>query len=371
MGNSGVATSVELKSAICGSNLGNRNLRRDLVLGTLMKALLIMFVSTLGVLAQTFVPPENVRLPSENIFIKYAKASEIAEVLNLIGEPHLNASAVGRNQFQSQFMDKAGIANEPTLLGEVKITVDERMNSLLVLASSENMRRIKDIVSRLDVVLPQALIEAVIFEAPLKGLRKFGINQNKNRSQDPPECSFGLSTSNSDRLMSVSNLVSHAMTDATQPGRLRFLGKLNGDLDRVVTELASDSRVRILQRPRIQTSSGEAASIFVGAAWPSQPSFYAGGFGYGGPLQQLNRTDPNVTLEVTPVFGSSGYVLVGLQQAIETVAGTVKIENVGDVPITSKRQSQAMVYLADGDIIALACPADTIEHLTPPTLRSK
>ena len=54
-------------------------------------------------------------------------------------------------------------------------------------------------------------------------------------------------------------------TGSSLPGGLSFLGTFGQDLDVTVTAVASDSHAKILQRPRIQTSHNEPASLFVGS----------------------------------------------------------------------------------------------------------
>jgi hypothetical protein len=70
---------------------------------------------------------------------------------------------------------RASVSGEIVVLGETKIIADERTNSLLIFASREDMKMIKDIVSKLDVVLAQVLIEAVIIEVTLKNNRELGV----------------------------------------------------------------------------------------------------------------------------------------------------------------------------------------------------
>ena len=62
------------------------------------------------------------------------------------------------------------------MLGQTKIISDERTNSLLIYASKEDMKTIKDIVAKLDVVLAQVLIEAVIMEVTLTDSRDLGFS---------------------------------------------------------------------------------------------------------------------------------------------------------------------------------------------------
>src|SRR5207248_6065684 len=63
------------------------------------------------------------------------------------------------------------------VIGETKIIADERTNSLLIFASKSDMAIIKKIISQLDVVLAQVLIETVIIEVTLgPDSRNFGFS---------------------------------------------------------------------------------------------------------------------------------------------------------------------------------------------------
>ncbi len=62
------------------------------------------------------------------------------------------------------------------MLGQTKIISDERTNSLLIYASKEDMKTIKEIVAKLDVVLAQVLIEAAIIEVTLTDSRDLGFS---------------------------------------------------------------------------------------------------------------------------------------------------------------------------------------------------
>ena len=124
------------------------------------------------------------------------------------------------------------------------------------------------------------------------------------------------------------------------------------DLDVTLTAVAADSRARILQRPRIQTSHNEPAHLFVGESRPYPTSSYYGGGAYGGysSIQQLNI---GVTLDVTPLINPDGLVVMDIQQQIDSFEGNVTIANVGDVPVTATKQASAKVSVRDHDTIIL------------------
>jgi general secretion pathway protein D len=60
-----------------------------------------------------------------------------------------------------------------------------------------------------------------------------------------------------------------------------------------------------------------------------------------------------VTLEVTPLINPDGLVVMDIHQTIESANGSVNIVNVGDVPITSRKEAAAKVSVRDRDTIIL------------------
>src|ERR1017187_6557901 len=73
-------------------------------------------------------------------------------------------------------INRASASGEIQVLGQTKILSDERTNSLLIYAGKEDMKTIKEIVSKLDVVLAQVLIEAAIISVTLTDSRDLGVS---------------------------------------------------------------------------------------------------------------------------------------------------------------------------------------------------
>jgi general secretion pathway protein D len=73
-------------------------------------------------------------------------------------------------------VNRAATSGEIVVLNQTKMIADERTNSLLIYASREDMKTIKDIITKLDVVLAQVLIEAVIIEVTLNDTRDLGVS---------------------------------------------------------------------------------------------------------------------------------------------------------------------------------------------------
>jgi general secretion pathway protein D len=340
------------------------------------------------------VPSEFV---SEVIPIKYAKAGDISGALNSLssggggtsmgggtttgtrtssrtsgmgrtgtmggmqgqqGYPGMNPTMSGQaanpaqqgssfSQRLQNIISRASASGEIQVLGQTKIISDERTNSLLVYATKEDMKQIKEIVAKLDTVLPQVLIEAAFISVTLNGSHDLGVSylqhpQNAgswtgvggvNNNNFIPPGTFGSGTN-------------------SFPSGFTYLMSFGQDLDVTLTAAAASSRAKILQTPRIQTSHNEPATLFVGQSRPYPVSSYYGGGAYGGSAQ-IQQLQIGVTLEVTPLINPDGLVVMDIHTKIDAFEGNVTIQNVGDVPITSEKEAASKISVRDHDTIIL------------------
>jgi general secretion pathway protein D len=251
---------------------------------------------------------------------------------------------------------------EIQVLGQTKILSDERTNSLLIYASKDDMKTIKEIVAKLDIVLAQVLIEAAVISVTLNNSRDLGISylQHPQKSGNWT----GVGAVNNNNMLQVNNFSGiNGVTNASGPipQGFSYLMSFGQDLDVTLTAVASDSRARVLQRPRIQTSHNEPASIFVGQSRPYPTSSYYGGGAYGG-YSSIQQLQIGVTLEVTPLINPDGLVVMDIHTKIDSFDGNVTIQNVGDVPVTSDKEAQAKVSVRDHDTIILGGLIETDQN---------
>ena len=335
-----------------------------------MKTLLLTLCVTISALTMQSLALEtsSAALVSEIIPIKYALASEIALVINSLKTNSASApsaaSGPGAISSFSQRLQRA-ISQEAASGGalelkEAKIIADERTNSLLISATPEGMQKLKAVISKLDVVLPQILIEAAVIEVSwTNSIHSRRTNLNEG-TEGTPDFSRVAGVSNIS-LLCVTNFVPPLATNAAgrQPTEFGYAAMLDNTLDALLTTFASDSRARILQRPRIQTSDGVTATLFVGESRPSD-GYYSGGAtcGYAS-IQQISL---GVTLDVTPYIKPDGFLLLDIHQTVEKAAGSVNIENVGDVPITSRKESQIKLPVRDRGTILIGGLNKTIKN---------
>ena len=235
-----------------------------------------------------------------------------------------------------------------------QIIADERTNSLLIFASRTDMETIKKIISQLDVVLAQVLIETVIIEYTLgPDTRNVGFSY----VQSPRNLAGNIAGEGAGGAGQFLNRGFTAISGGTNSsggltGGFNYLLSFGQDLDVTVSAIEASSKGKVLQRPRIQTSHAVPAQIFVGESRPYPQGSYYGGGSFGG-YSTIQQLQIGVTLEVTPLINPDGLVVMDIHQTIENYAGFTDITGVGQVPITTRKEASAKVAVRDRDTIML------------------
>jgi general secretion pathway protein D len=335
---------------------------------------------------------------SEVIPIKFAKAEDIATALNSLssgggggttvgqssagarttgartttgaarpGQPGYNPSqtgglmqqgATGTPSAGGTFSDRlqqiirraSSSSGNLEIIGETKIIADARSNSLLIFATRQDMKMVKDIVEKLDVVLAQVLIETIIMDISLGNSLDFGISglQAKREFSGSFTGAGGMNTT---KLFDFDGASStNGLTGLLGSG-LRYFGKIDDDIYISLEAMAQDGRANVIQKPRIQTSHATPASIFIGETVPYISGTY---FGYGGssPSSSYQQLRVGIGLNVTPFINQDGLVVMQIDQQIEELGDSVNIDG-NEVPKTTSRTLQAEVAVRDNETILL------------------
>ncbi len=333
---------------------------------------------------------------SEVIPIKYAKAEEIASALssvgggtggtvgsrptstgtgaagggaNRFGQPGYNQNQQGNlggiggnnpvpssgatfNDRLQNIIRKASSSGDIQLLGSTKIIADIRSNSLLVFATRQDMATIRDIIEKLDVVLAQVLIETLIMDVTVGDDWNFGVSA----AQAPKEFNKNFGGAGGMNANQFFNFAGSSDTNALGQlvgSGIKYFGKVNEDIYISVAAAASKGRVKVIQRPRIQTSHATPAQLFIGSTVPYiTSSYYGGGFG-GGPSSSYQQLKVGIGLNVTPFINKEGLVVMKIDETIDELDGSTQITGVGAVPNTKSSTLSAEIAVRDGESVIL------------------
>jgi general secretion pathway protein D len=273
--------------------------------------------------------------------------------------PGGGAGSSFQQRLQSIISKAAGAQQDQIqIFGQTKIIADERSNSLLIFATRADMDTITNIISKLDVLLSQVLIESVIMEVSLDKTLNTGVSavQNPSAINSANFKGAGASYNGPSFFSFLTNgtggisKLSDAGTNLA--GGLSYFGEIgNSDYEIAVQAAASDNSINIIQKPRIQTFQAQKASFFVGQTVPYVTgSTYGSAYGNSSSYSQLSV---GVELDVTPFINPDGLVVMQIDEEIDDISGSTFIEGVGDVPNTDKRTLNSEVAVKDRDTIIL------------------
>ena len=250
-----------------------------------------------------------------------------------------------------QIVNKAAGASELQLLADARIVPDERSNSLIVYASKQDMQMLTNIVSKVDVLLAQVLIEGVVLSVSLNDENNLGISWlQKPVSFGNNTVGTGVINNGPGFLTNIANIASIA--SSLSPG-FSYFGSLGKNFDVSLNALATSGRVRILQRPRIQTSHATLAAFFTGSTVPFVTGVNNYGYiGTGIQSSTIEQVQVGVTLSVTPFITPDGLVVMDIDQDISSIDKTVTIDG-NPVPQTATRHATATLSVRDNETIML------------------
>ncbi len=260
--------------------------------------------------------------------------------------------------FQGRYNNsaKGGAQIEP-LVTDAQITPDVRGNALIVYASKKDMATIKRVLEKVDTLLPQVMIEGIIMSVTLGDDWSAGVSYGQHPQNYSGNGNFrgGGAVNNPGDSAAAAPLgglgfLTNAATAFPATSGFAYFAKLGKNWEAMVDATASDSRIDVIQRPRIITSHAVPANFFVGKSVPFKQGEYS--YGGGGQSSTYSQLQVGVTLSVEPYITPDGLVVMQVQQEIEDIDG--KIDPTGSVPPqTSRRSTDSQVSVNSGDTVLL------------------
>jgi len=222
------------------------------------------------------------------------------------------------------------------------IEPDERSNAIIAYGTPSDIRYISSLIDRIDILLAQVKIDVVIVEVNVgdsnkRGIDHFGINLDSAK-----EITVGLNQ--------LVGLDGEFSTPADLP--IRVGATLESfTLNTVFQTAQSNSDVSILSSPTLVTTHNRKATIKAGE---KRPLISASSTDMTGSSirSTLDYKDIGIELTVTPLIGSNGIVQMEIEQSVDSVIATTKIDG-NDQPIIGSRSATSFVSVQDGQVIVL------------------
>lgn len=260
--------------------------------------------------------------------------------------------------FQGRYNNSAkGAAQIEPLVTDAQITPDVRGNALIVYASKKDMATIKRVLEKVDTLLPQVMIEGIIMSVTLGDDWTVGVSYGQHPQNYSGNGNYrgggavnNPADSGGNTPLGGLGFLTNAATAFPATSGFAYFAKLGKNWEAMVDATASDSRIDVIQRPRIITSHAVPANFFVGKSVPFKQGEYS--YGGGGQSSTYSQLQVGVTLAVEPYITPDGLVVMQVQQEIEDIDG--KIDPTGSVPPqTSRRSTDSQVSVNSGDTVLL------------------
>ncbi len=231
----------------------------------------------------------------------------------------------------------------------VTVLPDVRSNSIIVSGTKDDLRLLRDLIEKVDGLLPQVRVEVVIAEVTLTDSDTSGIS------------SLNMTVTNGKLTSIGGTFLSAAGANGSSLGGLaggqatiNSSGNLTGIIGLATTPAKNDAR--ILSCPAITTTHNKEATIFVGESLPvitgvTSTANTSSSTGLT-TSSTVSMRDIGIQLKVLPLIGKDGAVQLQVSQSVEDIIDHVMVDN-NSQPIIGRRTTDSFVSAMSGEIIVL------------------
>ena len=233
--------------------------------------------------------------------------------------------------------DMAG-SNEFSTL--VTVTYDERSNAVIVSGTGDDIRLIKELVAKIDIVLAQVSIKVYITEVTLTDTDKSGLSK----------LNLTIGTNATTGVRSITNFATDVAGWSISKGVVNPLA-----FEAALADAGSRGIVNILSTPTIVTTHNKEAQVIVGQSQPlitgstSVPNTGSSGLTTS---STVTYKDIAIDLKVTPLIGEDGSIQLKIDQKVDDILDSVTIDG-NQQPVIGRRQATSFVNVYDGQMIVL------------------
>lgn len=317
------------------------------------------------------------------VYLEHAKAEDIAQVLSNLSNGGNNSSSKNNrsnsrantrnnrnanNNSKSDSDSSTAASVVAAFDSGIRITHDENTNSLVIIATPDQIQYVKQVIERLDIRRKQVFVEAVVLELASDETFDFGMGAHLGKPNDDGSLSIFSSQLNGSSFgLSADLLSGMAMGVFGEPVSVNVSDGLGGSSSLSVpafgialNALQSNSSVNILSTPNILTLDNEEAAIIVGRNIPFPVS--TGRDNNNNPIVSYQREDVAITLKVTPQINESNYVTLTVFQEVQEVEEDSQGLDVSTAGfITSKRSADTTVLVKDNQTVVIGGLIGTTE----------
>jgi general secretion pathway protein D len=305
---------------------------------------------------------------NEVISLKHATAKDVATLLtNLVSGrnqaasksdssgskpgalPRVQPAPAGAPPGVANLMAEAGSNSDFSSL--LTILADDRSNSIVVSGTVDDVRLIREVVDKVDVLLAQVSIQVVIAEVTLTDTDTSGINALNltiGTNKVPGTLHQGTHITNFDTGTAANGIAGWNITGGVV-NPLSFAAALGNN--------GSNNNVKVLSADTIVTTHNKQAEFVVSTQLPiitgstTTPGATTTNTGLYS-SSTVTYKDIGIDVKVTPLIGDDGSVQLEIDQKVDDKVGDVQVD-ANTQPIIGHREATSFINVADGEMIVL------------------
>ncbi len=225
----------------------------------------------------------------------------------------------------------------------VKIVADEATNSLLIRGTPREYRQLLTIISQLDVVPLQVMINAVIAQITLTDDTRFGVDWS--RIADQPVSNPISTETSTDFIPALGGLL---FNKTFLDGAARVEATLEA--------IAVNNEVRLLARPSLTVANNQEGEIQIGSQVPVEQGQTIGVGGQA--ISNIQYRDTGIVLSITPQINDDGIVNLIIRQELSSVDNGAS--GVNNNPVFNNQEISTTVVVRDGENVVLGGLIQTV-----------
>lgn len=266
-----------------------------------------------------------VPLQTEIVQVNYAKASEMKSLLEAQGEG-------GDGPGQAGMLSERG-----------SISIDARTNSLLVRDTPSQIRKIQDMVEKLDRPTEQVMIEARIVNIDTDYERNLGVRWGglvQEGSDSVSGTLAGAQGGTPDLAVDLPAAGAAGGGPATLGARIGSIAN-NTTLDLELSAIEAEGEGKVISSPRVVTANQQEATIEQGTEIPFQEATSSG-------ATSVSFQEAVLSLSVTPQITPDGRLIMDVNATNDTVG-----QNTQAGPAIDTEEIETQVLVDNGETVVL------------------
>ena len=274
-------------------------------------------------------------------------------------EDYVRARASAEDRVR-QVAGDAAVSKIGQLSSNTKILADKRTNTLLLMGTKGDIAALQDVVKKVDIMLAQVLIEAVILEVNLNNNTAYGVSWLQKSmtsyaqrevggvSVREPIASWGGNFGENKFATVSGDAITRAFGGGS--GLSYFFTFADLNVDAVLKMVASSGEGRVLATPVILTTDNTEASIMSGQQIPIRTGDVDSG---GTTRSNYEYKNVGIQLKVKPRINPSRYVTLEITQSADTLGDPVDVGNNDKMTSINKREMTASLSVPSRSTIVL------------------